>query len=131
MISIGSIFGGGELAGGKTDRLIRRFCSALPRVQNPDAADINIIFHVPGSIVKPDYQGVRTGRYSAKMRTLMVQVSIPESLMESPELEPFLDKSILEAVAAAKDFFGKRKMNFNEGEYLKVIEEMRERLKEI
>ena len=131
MISIGSILGGGELAGGRTDLLLRRFCSALPPIQDPDAADINIVFHVPGSIAKPDYTGVRTGRFSAKEKTLMIQVSVPEHLMDSLELESFLHKSIAEAVDIAKEFFEKKKMQFDKAEYSRVIGEMKNRLQSL
>ncbi|HEY2083782.1 MAG TPA: hypothetical protein VGI88_13450 [Verrucomicrobiae bacterium] len=128
MISIGAIFGGGELAGAKIDRLIHRFCSALPPVQDPNFPDINIVFHVPGSIVKPDYSGIRTGKFSAKSKTLMIQVAVPESLKDSPELESFLHESIIEAIAVAKMFFEKKKVQFIEKKYLSVIEEMQKRL---
>jgi hypothetical protein len=115
--------GGGELTGSRTHRLIGRFCRAVPRVQDPDPFDINIVFHVPGSIVKPDYSGVRTGRFSVKQKKLMILVSVPENLMESPELESFLDKSMIEAVHLAKGFFVKKKIQFNEAEYIKIIQE--------
>jgi hypothetical protein len=128
MISIGSIIGGGELTGSQIHRLIGRFCRALPSVQDPVPFDINIVFHVPGSIVKPDYSGIRTGRFSAKQRKLMILVSVPDNLMDSPELESYFHKSMIEAVHLAKGFFGKKKIQFNETEYLRIIQEMKGRL---
>jgi len=122
--------GGGELAGSRVDQLIRRFCGALPRGQSSDAFDINIVFHVPGSIAKPDYSGVRTGRFSTKAKTLMVQVSVPEILIDSPELESFFHQSIIEAIAMAGKFFEKKKIQFNEADYLAIIEEMKRQLPE-
>lgn len=116
------------MAGSQTDRLIRRFCRAVPRVQDPDAFGVNIVFHVPGSIVKPDYSGIRTGRFSVKQKKLMVLISVPENLMDSPELEPFFHKSMIEAVHLAKGFFEKKRIEFNEVEYLRIIQEMKDRL---
>jgi len=130
MISIGSILGGGELAGSKIYKLIGRFCRALPAGQNPEAFDINVVFHVPGSIAKPDYSGIRTGRFSAKAKKLMIQISVPEILLDSPELESFCHKSIIEAIAMAGKFFEKKKTPFNEADYLAIIEEMKRRLQE-
>jgi hypothetical protein len=130
MISIGAILGGGELAGSKIDRLICRFSSALPPVQNLSAASVNIVFHVPGSIVKPDYSGIRTGKFSAKLKKLMIQVPVPEIMLESPELEPFFHKSIIEAIAMAGKFFAKKKIQFVESDYLAIVEEVNRRLRE-
>lgn len=130
MISIGAILGGGELAGSKIDRLICRFSSALPPVQNLSTASINIVFHVPGSIVKPDYTGIRTGKFSAKLKKLMIQVSVPETMLDSPELESFFHKSIIEAIALAGKFFERKKIEFVEADYFAVIEKMKRRLQE-
>ena len=109
-------------------RLIGRLCRALPRVQDPNAIDINIVFHVPGSVVKPDYSGIRTGRFSVKEKTLMIQVSVPENVMDSPELDSFFQKSMIEAIHLAKGYFEKKKLQFDEVEYLRIIQETRDRL---
>lgn len=128
MISIGSILGGGELSDSSVYKIIGRFCRALPPDQNSDVFDINIVFHVPGSIAKPDYSGIRTGRFSAKTKKLMIQVSVPKTLLDAPELESFLQKSIIEAIAMAGKFFKKRKIQFNETDYLAIVEDMKRRL---
>jgi hypothetical protein len=66
MISVGAILGGGELAGSRVDRLVRQISSAMPAGTSLDAFKINIIFHIPGSIAKPEYSSVRTRTFSAK-----------------------------------------------------------------
>lgn len=48
--------------------------------------------------------------------------------MDSPELEPFFHKSMIEAVHLAKGFFVKKRIEFNEAEYLRIIQGMKDRL---
>jgi hypothetical protein len=48
--------------------------------------NLNVVFHVPGRQFKPEFSGVRTGRYSAKDRLLMVQVAVPETVPEDPNV---------------------------------------------
>ena len=39
---------------------------------------LNVVFHVPGEVISPDYTEMRTGKLSRIDRTLMVQVPVPD-----------------------------------------------------
>ena len=58
---------------------------------------LNVVFHVPGRLFKPEFSGVRTGRYSNKLGLLMVQVAVPEVAPEDR------DALVRDAVARAID----------------------------
>ena len=46
---------------------------------------INVEFHVPGNILSPEFQGVRTGTFRKADRHLMVQVVVPND----PPADPY------------------------------------------
>jgi hypothetical protein len=81
---------------------------------------LNVVFHVPGNVFKPEFVGVRTGRYSKREAMLMVQVAVPE---EEP-LDPAHD--VKNAVSAAIDeaarWAGKRKVPIDVSELRGILE---------
>jgi hypothetical protein len=105
-ITIGAVFGGGELSGTPIDRALRDLSfsqdDAIP-------FSLNIVFHVPGSIVGcPDYVGVRTAKFSKKQKMLMIQVAVPKEMIHSPKVRAFLFSSVREAVTTAAPFLRKK-----------------------
>lgn len=85
-LSIGSIIGGSNARNrawhdGIRD-LTRRVKAAAQGIDSP--LGVNVVFHVPGHILSPDYSGVRTGRFSRRRRLLMVQVALPVDVPEDP-----------------------------------------------
>src|SRR5579862_1544074 len=71
----------------------RRIADARGDADSP--LSVNVVFHVPGRTLKPEFDGVRTGRYSKANQLLMVQVAVPELVPEDP------DEYLLDAVSAA------------------------------
>ncbi len=67
---------------------------------------VNVVYHVPGEIVVPDFQGVRRGRYSKTDRHLMVQVAVPDGDYSITVMEGLL----WSAIAEAEDFGHRRKL---------------------
>lgn len=66
--------------------------------------NVNVVFHVPaGRDFTPEFEGLRSGRFSRKQRTLMVQVAIPEG---DPKGDPDEEvrRLLLQAVDLAEDF---------------------------
>jgi hypothetical protein len=45
---------------------------------------VNVVFHVPGRLLQPEFDGVRTGTYSRKRSLLMVQATLPEQPPDDP-----------------------------------------------
>jgi hypothetical protein len=98
------------------------------RIEPRPIGSVDIVFHVPGSILKPEHVGLRTGSFSRKERMLQVQIAVPEELMESPDLRRFLLKSIREAIRLAEPRFAKAAIPYPLAEYLAQVDELERRL---
>lgn len=46
---------------------------------------VNIVYHLPGSVIKPDYIGLRIGRFSKQERCLVVQVAVEDEFISSDD----------------------------------------------
>jgi hypothetical protein len=118
-ISIGAVFGGGELSGTPIDRALRGL--SFPP-DNSLPFSLNVVFHVPGSIAGgPDYVGVRTGKFSRKEKMLMVQVAVPKEIIYSADVRAFLFSSVREAVRTAGPFLQKKGIEFPVGRVLEIV----------
>lgn len=99
VLSIGSVLGGTSPPTRKWGDDIRklglRVGTLRAGVESP--LNLNVVFQVPGEVAKPDFQGVRTGRYSKADRLLMIQVALPE------DVPPDSDAHLVEAAYAAID----------------------------
>jgi hypothetical protein len=98
VLSIGSVLGGGIANRPWRDAiaaLTHRVITARQDAESP--LNVNVVFHVPGSMLKPEFEGVRTGRFSQPLRLLMVQVALPETVPPDPE------GYLLDAIGAAID----------------------------
>ena len=115
MISIGAVIGGPECNFFKVvlGRLMK-FC-VDNRNDGSHSAEVNVVFHVPGSIVKPDYQGLRTGRYSSRDKTLMIQVSVEEdwvALRDESKVLQYIYEVVDEALGLAKGEFKSKGIDY-------------------
>lgn len=108
VLSIGSIVGGVAAASRawneSISRLATRVAEARVGVESP--LNLNVVFHVPGEVVQPDGEYVRTGRFDRRTRHLMVQVTVPEALPE--DVDTFLLERLSEAVAEAEAWAKRR-----------------------
>jgi hypothetical protein len=107
MVEVAHVLSIGSMVGGATPQnkawrdaikqLTAEVVAARQGVEAP--LNVNVVFHVPGNILQPDFSGLRTGRFSRQNALLMVQVAVP---MEPPEdpLE-YLRAAALEAIAEA------------------------------
>jgi hypothetical protein len=78
-LSIGQIVGGSDEASDTWRTMIaalsRSVREARAGVVSPVA--LNVVYHVPGPLLRPDFTGVRTGRSTRTPPGLMVQIAIP------------------------------------------------------
>jgi hypothetical protein len=110
-LSIGSVVGGPNSSNQPWTDAITDLCRrvAASRPETPADLNVNIVFHVPGHIIQPDYSGVRTGTYSSKQALLMVQVALPE---EPPEDVPgFVRAAAHGALDEAERWARRRRLN--------------------
>jgi hypothetical protein len=107
-LSVGAIVGGitdtPQRWGDAAMALSRQLGAARDSADSP--IKVNVVYHVPGEIWVPDFQGVRRGRYSKTDRDLMVQVAVPDGDYSISVMERLL----WSAVAEAEDFGHRRKL---------------------
>ena len=123
MISLGAVFGGGELTGSPFEQAIRAAGAFFRDKQQGDFGSLNVVFHVPGSLVKSGFLGARTSKWSRKTKMLMIQVAVPEEAKESKQQLKFILNSIREAIEIAKPVFKKAKVEYPAEAYLALVEQ--------
>jgi hypothetical protein len=105
MISVGMVLGGPEHERFEQEvRELMRFCREN-RERGFVGSEINLVYHVPGSICKPDYVGVRTGKFSKKERCLMVQIAVEEdfaALDDTDQIRRYIYETADEAIGVGK-----------------------------
>jgi hypothetical protein len=69
---------------------------------------VNVVFHVPGDILQPEFEGVRTGTFSKKNSLLMVQVALPEKPLS--DVNAYLRARTVEALDEAERWARKKKI---------------------
>lgn len=92
-------------------------------VDRSNEAAVDVTFHVPGTLVRPDYEGVRTGRWVAAKQLLVVQVATPDAVCAEPgSVHGFLNDSLRAAVELAADHLGRRRPTVSTAEATAVVE---------
>ena len=110
VISIGSIIGGTMGTTREWDSAVTRLMCVVAerRVGVASGLGINVVFQIPGEVLKPDFEGVRTGYYSKKENLLMVQVALPEELPD--DIEGYLRRELAVAVDEAEAWGRRRRV---------------------
>lgn len=132
MISIGSVLEGPELRHSSIDEALAKAMEAA--VESRDhfelgsAPSVNVVFYVPGSLGRPDWDLLRSGRFSRKDKLLMVQVAVPEDIVSSDSAVDFVINSLYGANAIALDEFGEKGMEYPLAEAEELVGKIRERL---
>lgn len=108
MISIGAIIGGRECA--YFDSILCEFmrhCESEGHLSG-EPVEVNIVYHLWGSILPPNYIGLRTAKFSRKNRVLMIQAAVEEEMNRVRDRHEILDYIIDvadEAIGMAKTKF--------------------------
>lgn len=126
---VSSVLGGPELSGAPVDTIITRLAMAAHAYQEAheiaSEGGLDIVYHVPGSILQPEFEGLRTGKFSNKEKMLMVQIAVPALFDSRHHLEKFLVESLREAIQLAKPVFKSTRIPFSQDEYLQLVESIR------
>lgn len=109
-LSLGVIMGGATLVNKPWDSAIRELSIRISEARKGvDASlNLNVVFHVPGNMLKPQFVGVRTGRFSKSRALLMVQVAVPEEV--PPDPMAYIKTAIHAAIDEAAQWALKRKV---------------------
>jgi len=110
MIGIGNHFGGPEQRGAPIHTALNTAMKVAAAKRGDHYKDgseawINPIFLVPGSILKPDFEGFKIGHFSKKEKGLVVQIVVPQSVANGEGIPEFISQSLRQAVRLAADFF--------------------------
>jgi hypothetical protein len=130
MMYIGGVYGGPEVTGSTIDAAIGRVSALLGDSRVEESALLDIVFHLPGSLIAPDYQGVRTGRLSKRKGLLQIQVSVPQDIhsKRQSEAELFVVDALRQAIRIAGPRFAKAKIPYRQSEYERLIERVEKAL---
>lgn len=94
--------------------LVRRQEEACASAPSPDDATIDATFHLPGTNARPDFEGVRTGRWVKAERLLVVQIAVPQAAPgDRDAVAAFVRQSLLDAIDAAAGHLTKRGLPFS------------------
>lgn len=126
MLYIGGVYGGPEVSGSSIDVAIGRVTALLGEGRVDDSGSLDIVFHVPGSIVKPDYRGVRTGSLSKKERLLQVQIGVPPEMVSQDQgaVATFVLDSLREAIRIAEPRFDRASVPYRREEYERLVDRL-------
>lgn len=105
MISIGAVVGGPECSFFLVHltRLMTH-CNQL-RIDTDSAWTINVVYHLPGSVIQPDYVGLRTGTFSRKQKLFVIQVGVEAEWIASTNSNTvlsYIHETVDEALGLAK-----------------------------
>lgn len=110
-LSLGAVVGGirpaAEVWADAVTAVSRRVAVARVGADSPLA--LNVVFHIPGEILAPDFSGLRTGKYSAREHKLMIQIAMPDT--DPPDnAERVVTDLLMEAVEEAERFAQRKKL---------------------
>lgn len=121
-LSLGWIIGGSTSANKSWNKAIRDLCDRIDDAgKGMDAPlNLNVVFHVPGNMLKPEFDGVRTGRFSKARSLLMVQVAVPEEVPVDPA--GYLRSAIRAAIDEAAQWAARRKVPIDVSKLYQVLD---------
>ena len=102
---------------------IRHLALAVPEIRQgmPDRPlNVNVVFHVEGGLVQPEFRGVRSGSYSKRTRHLMIQVAV-EHDVTADKRQTVVD--LFRAALTEAEQYAKRKRIADDLSYLWDIAE--------
>jgi hypothetical protein len=128
MISIGSVLKGPELSGLPIGRAIIAAIKATEMLRGEfefgNSPAINVVFYVPGSTGRLDWEGMRDSKFSRQEQLLMIQVAVPEKIVQSTTPSMFIIESLYGANAIAFEFFRQKGIHFPLGDAEKLVSEI-------
>ncbi len=81
--------------------------------------NINVEFQIPGHLLSPDFQGVRTGAFRKADRLLKIQVAVP---VDPPDdLYAYGIQAMRDAVDAAEAWSVRRRVEFDAAPFRSLL----------
>lgn len=124
MIYVSSILGGPELRGSPVYGLIGELARALNSGERPNEGSLDVVFHVPGSLVSPNFGSMRLSKFSRKERIQMIEIPVPPELVYASGLRSFLLEKLREAVEAGEARFSGTGISYPKADYIRALDEV-------
>jgi hypothetical protein len=94
-----------------TAGIVRRADEAIATGDMAREATVDCTFHVPGSLIRPDFVGFRTGRWVKAKQLLVVQVAVPQSIVGRQRRLEFLGDALLASVRVASEYLAIKRID--------------------
>ncbi len=131
MIGVSIVAGGGRASSTVIDKL-------LAISDDPFEASgiaLNCVFHIPGNVWRPEFEGVRVDRYHRDAGFLLVNIAVPATFVTDDnafnrdldfliEAKAFIIKAIRDAVGVAADYLQKKGVPFDSNRAMQCVEQM-------
>ena len=123
---LSDILGGPEQSGKpftkKADKICRQMELFKNELVDPEDGTINVVFQYPGSLLQPDFVGVRTGGFSKKKRMLVVQVAFPADLISASGFAQHYLALLKDALVEGKKYLDKKGISFSLEDHIALAE---------
>lgn len=115
VLSLGSVIGGRTLKNRGWSEAIRALTREIAGHREGVESDINVNveFHVPGNLLQPEFEGLRTGAFSKFEALIKVQIALPEQPPADPRAH--LIYLVREALDVVDQWISRRKLPFSTG----------------
>jgi hypothetical protein len=127
-----AILGGPELEGSLVDRVMDYFHKVKElchkRIIPKGDGGLWVVFQCPGTVMRPDFTGIRTGSFCKKDKTIEIAVAVPKVAMAPDRFARFFIDALEQAVRFGKKFLEKRGIPFSEEKHLSLVQKLRESL---
>jgi hypothetical protein len=102
-IDVSTVIGGtiGTRPWKDATRAIVKLINAI-RMNYCSPLSLQIVFQIPGEVLRPDFSGIRTGPFSRREAVLVIQVAVPDDVNQ--DREEWLIARLRDAVAEAERF---------------------------
>lgn len=132
---LSDILGGPEQVDKPFTRIADAICQRKDAYQRDvvsgEDGTINVVFQYPGSLLHPDFAGIRTGSYSKKKRILEMQVAFPAEMISSDRFTVHYVMLLKDALLEGKRFFERKGIAFSLEDHLALVDKSVEGLIEM
>lgn len=120
-LSVGVIVGGFTAQSKVWRQALMRLSQGVSGLRDQLESDfnINVEFQIPGDIISPDFQGVRTGAYRKADRLLKIQVAVPPDPPDDPYA--YGVQAIRDAVDTAEAWSVRRRVEFDAAPFRSLL----------
>jgi len=128
---LGAVLGGPEIKESAVYTAMDKILDCadrLGRIVDDSVPGIDYVLHIAGSLLRPDYEGVRSGKFSTKRKLLMIQMAVPERMVSSEHVGAFICEMMRQGLVEAKPIFAKAKIPFDADKFSAFIDDIEREL---